>query len=642
MKRFILITIFLLLICGTMFYFISLPHNISDTTAQKGILDLADHDFSHKLFNLDGEWEFYFNEFYTPKDFEHDGSLPNNTFIHVPLSWHKAGYPLTGYATYRLTLLSDETDLMMFVPEILNSSVIWVNGEKVFTAGQPGKAHPDSIPGIRNAFVRIQPENGKAQIVIQTANYSWSDSGLLYSIVLGHSDILIRDVVIRRVLLGFAIGIFMAMALYHIILFLHYRKEWVYLAFALVCLIASLRFLIDTNGLADLLLPQGLKPSLMNLFVLLLAFHVMAIIFFAHTAFKIPLKGCFRRIVYIGISLIAAIIPLVTHLTQAVLYLMLIPLTWTVISVMQTKRLREDKYNMLFLFALIIFIPWYPLNKIVFGDAMLSPGIMSNLFLVLSQFVMLSVSYAKMKRHEEFLAEHNMLLKRLNTRKNEFLQNMRHEMKNPLTVMATGIDFSDGQISREKEAMPEVREALEIVRMETLRLGRMIESMAVLASMDEISENRRRVDFAALLTHSAELFRLELAQKNIDIRIDLESDMPDVFIEKDRFIQVIANLLANAAAHTKNGRITLTANCDKFFITVCVADNGVGIPNDIISHVFDRGFSGRGSTGYGLHLCKTIIEAHGGIIEIESEPGEGTAITFTLPVYSGQEAGHNE
>lgn len=238
------------------------------------------------------------------------------------------------------------------------------------------------------------------------------------------------------------------------------------------------------------------------------------------------------------------------------------------------------------------------------------------------------------------LAIQNAALGRMNQTKTEFLQDMSHEMKAPLTVIATGIDFADQEMKAEDGSLAEAGGALETIRDETQRLGRMVDGMAKLASINELSRNRARVDFAALLLDSAEAFRYQLEQQGVILTVEAAPGMPDVFVEKDAFSQVLANLLSNAAAHTAQGRISVTADYDDEYIAVRVADTGEGVPPGLLPHIFERGVSGRGSTGYGLYICKTVLEAHGGTIEIDSEPGKGCAVTFTVPVYAGQEAGH--
>ena len=237
------------------------------------------------------------------------------------------------------------------------------------------------------------------------------------------------------------------------------------------------------------------------------------------------------------------------------------------------------------------------------------------------------------------LSNQNNELARLNSAKTEFLQDMSHEMKTPLTVIATGIDFADAHIKRGGDVAV-AENALDMVRNETQRLGRMVGSMVNLASMSDKAENRRRVDFAAFLKDSAEVFRISIEKRNIALVIDIASGLPDVYVEADKFTHVMSNLFTNAIRHTHSGRISLTATHDDALIIVSVSDTGEGISPDILPHVFRHGVSGRGGTGYGLSLCKTIVEAHGGAIAIESELGQSTTVTFTVPIYGGQEAGH--
>jgi signal transduction histidine kinase len=260
--------------------------------------------------------------------------------------------------------------------------------------------------------------------------------------------------------------------------------------------------------------------------------------------------------------------------------------------------------------------------------------------MALTQTVVLSVNYAENRRRAKELSERNEFLDQLNRAKTEFLQDMSHEMKAPLTVIATGIDYADRQIKKYGEGLTEVDTTLETIRDETQRLGRMVGGMVELVSMSEPGENRQRVDFSALLKNSAEAFRRALEQRNNKLTLTIAPGLPDVFIEKDRFVQVIANLLSNAAEYTQDGEVSVTADCDGAYITTRIADTGAGIEPELMPRIFERGISGRNGTGYGLYICKTVVEAHGGTIKLECEQGIGTVATFTIPVYGGQEAGH--
>ena len=228
-----------------------------------------------------------------------------------------------------------------------------------------------------------------------------------------------------------------------------------------------------------------------------------------------------------------------------------------------------------------------------------------------------------------------------NKAKSRFLADMSHEIRSPLTVIATGIDFADEQITLGGNN-DGIQNALDIVRNETQRLGRMVGSMIKLASLGDAGENRQRVDFAALLRNSAEVFRLALEKQENSLSVEIATGLPDVYVAADRFSQIMTNLFSNAVKHTRNGQVSVAADFDAEYITVRVTDTGEGVPPKMMPHVFERGISGGSGAGYGLYISKTIVEAHGGTIGMESEPGKRTTVTFTVPVYGGQEAGYGD
>ena len=128
-----------------------------------------------------------------------------------------------------------------------------------------------------------------------------------------------------------------------------------------------------------------------------------------------------------------------------------------------------------------------------------------------------------------------------------------------------------------------------------------------------------------------------------NIRIDIPPNLPPVMADKRRVVQVLSNLLANAAAHSKeSSKITVTAARESFHVAISVQDEGKGIPAERLSHLFgkfshfsqEEGIPDGGSkgTGLGLAICKGIVEAHGGRIWAESDgPDQGSRFTFTLP-----------
>jgi signal transduction histidine kinase len=241
-------------------------------------------------------------------------------------------------------------------------------------------------------------------------------------------------------------------------------------------------------------------------------------------------------------------------------------------------------------------------------------------------------------RQRRKLAEQNAELAESNRSKTEFLQDIGHEIRNPLQVISSGLDFirsrRDTQNSDE-----ETINALDVIQNETIRLGVMINGMVDTALMSEKIAARTRIDFAAMLRHSAEAARIELEKKRIAFKAEIAPDLPLVNAIPEQFERVPVNLLLNAINATEDGGISLTAVLADNYITVKIRDDGKGIDPAMLPRVFERGVSGGSGKGYGLSICKTIVEAHGGAISIESEQGKGTIVTFSIPVYGGQSEG---
>lgn len=116
------------------------------------------------------------------------------------------------------------------------------------------------------------------------------------------------------------------------------------------------------------------------------------------------------------------------------------------------------------------------------------------------------------------------------------------------------------------------------------------------------------------------------------LTLHIAEDLPMISASAGECSQLMWNLLANAARHTRDGDITISARMEGRSLAVTVADTGEGMEADLLPNVFERRREGgEAGHGIGLSICKEIVDAHGGEIKIESARGKGTAVTFTLP-----------
>lgn len=277
--------------------------------------------------------------------------------------------------------------------------------------------------------------------------------------------------------------------------------------------------------------------------------------------------------------------------------------------------------------------PFYTSSKTVMITA-----IFGFVVVGLALSIVMLLQFKLYTQQQKKLDEQNHILERASRAKTEFLSNTSHEMRTPLTVISVNIQ-TVAEILEDMDLAVKDAEAAELLgnaQQEIMRLARMVGGMLTLASMSE-NTDKQTVDLTTLLRSSAEMFSLHL-QKKGNLLISQIAGGLSVFGNADLLAQVITNLLQNAANYTRQGEVTLRAEKSGQQVQITVQDTGEGISPQLLPNVFERGIS-TGGTGFGLYLCKTVVESHGGCIGIESQPGRGTTVTLALPTYEGQLGG---
>jgi signal transduction histidine kinase len=142
-----------------------------------------------------------------------------------------------------------------------------------------------------------------------------------------------------------------------------------------------------------------------------------------------------------------------------------------------------------------------------------------------------------------------------------------------------------------------------------------------------------------LLQRAADAHRVLADRKGISLATSFPADLPEIQVDVERMIQVLGNLLNNALRYTPaGGEITLSAQVMERSVHLRVADSGVGISAEDLPYVFERSYRGDkarqqvegGESGLGLAIAKSLVEAQGGQINVESQPGKGTIFTITF------------
>lgn len=213
-----------------------------------------------------------------------------------------------------------------------------------------------------------------------------------------------------------------------------------------------------------------------------------------------------------------------------------------------------------------------------------------------------------------------------------------HDLRTPLTVLRGYTEgLRDGSIKGREDLY-------ELLHHEVAHLQRLVEDLRTLSLADagELPLQRRAVDPRALLERAGLAHVVLANQKNVDLRVDAPETLPSVVVDLERMTQVLNNLVTNALRFTSEGHITLSATAHSSFVTLQVADTGIGIAGDELHYVFDRFYrvdrarsrDGQAQSGLGLAIAKAIVEAHDGTIQAESTPGKGSRFSIRLPKYA--------
>ncbi len=221
--------------------------------------------------------------------------------------------------------------------------------------------------------------------------------------------------------------------------------------------------------------------------------------------------------------------------------------------------------------------------------------------------------------------------------RDDFLGIVSHDLRNLLSGIVLSAELlSKDTSAQDKESEPAV--AAKRIRRYAARMSTLINDLVDVASIEsgQLATTADRGDAFTLLVDTVEMFRPAASERGITIELMIaERSLPADF-DPERMFQVLSNLVMNSIKFTApGGRICVRGERAGGELLVSVSDTGPGIPSDMLELVFERfwqvGKRDRRGLGLGLYICKSIVEAHGGRIWVESRVGEGSTFYFTIP-----------
>ncbi|MDI6849786.1 MAG: ATP-binding protein [Candidatus Saccharicenans sp.] len=226
----------------------------------------------------------------------------------------------------------------------------------------------------------------------------------------------------------------------------------------------------------------------------------------------------------------------------------------------------------------------------------------------------------------------------LNLRKKEFVANLAHELKTPLTAISGFLETLE-----DESLSPEGRGYLEIIKRNTGRLVRLVEDLARLSELEEkgFELEKSPLDLAGVVRSVVEAYQKEAGSKRLYLKMEAEP-LPLIAGDAFQLEQMVVNLVDNALRYTEKGGVEVSLKPSAGGVLLSVTDTGIGIPEEHLPRIFERFYvvdksrSRRtGGTGLGLSIVKHVVLAHRGKIEVKSAPGFGSSFQVWLPALAG-------
>jgi len=218
----------------------------------------------------------------------------------------------------------------------------------------------------------------------------------------------------------------------------------------------------------------------------------------------------------------------------------------------------------------------------------------------------------------------------------DLVANVSHELKTPISALRAHLENLLDGVERPEPA------TLQVMLAQSERLGRLVDQLLELSRLEtgDLPLHREEVRLRPLVSRVLSEIEVSRARHDVELAQDVPEDLPAIFADAERVHQVLFNLLDNAVRFTPSGgRVRVTASRSNGSVDVAVVDTGPGIAPEHLPRLFDRFYRvdtarsrEEGGTGIGLAIARSVVEAHGGRIWAESEPGKGSTFTFELPV----------
>lgn len=658
--------------------------------AVRGILDLQDmEDGNSMLLKLNGEWEFYWNKLLRPHDFKTRKLIPDY-YGKVPSYWtdypaDKIATEKEGYATYRLTVLLPPgyRDLIGFDMPVFDSSYdVYINDIYFGGNGIPGRNAEETEPGYLRNFFGYTPVSDTLTILLNVSNFSHRRGGFWLPVTMGEFNV-IRNRLAKGLAAEWAtISLLLGFSFFFLFFFIIYPKDKIIGYFCLATTGLALRPLFTSHFLINSIFNVTvgwtwiIRFEYIGLYLVLVGWTLFASTLYPSKYFKIT--AILLSIFFLCASFMTFFLPVkIFSYTIYVIYpSMILLMVYSTLSSIQ-GIMRGKKIDIAYLFAFLMLVAGgyhdirvslgksgssgYILSYIVVGFVFIQAALLlykwvesyfekdklrnelefmnRNLETIVNERTQeLKIRNQEIEQQSLRIASQNKQLSGTINLKNRIFSLIAHDLRSPVVNILYMLN-----LLKEKE----YKEKYDTFANSSIEYAQMVisllENMLVWGrgQEDKIKYTPSIQNLADVILTNLSIFKETSDKKDISVNFT-QLGRASAYFDKDLLDIIIRNLLSNAVKYTpRGGRISIllrekVPGGDGILLKIC--DSGIGITESKQKDLFSSreifstpGTENEKGTGLGLKLCHELVIINKGTISVESNPGEGTCFSISLP-----------
>lgn len=608
--------------------------------------------------DLDGTWLFFEEQLFTYSDLT-DNLINRGENIKLPTDFASHTENKNSYGTYVTTILLPESlvgeSLAIHVPYQYSAYNLYVNDVLIASNGTVGTNAASHEAEMAPKTGHFTPTANEVTLLMQVSSFNHIRGGFENSIYIGESVVVDQKIDSQMITGTFINGFIFIIGIFMILFAMYRREETIFLIFGLFAICISVRAFFTVPFLYTIVFPNmsWLWGTRME-YILTIASSM----FYIMLMWKWHEREFSKSVLYILVALhMLVLVPI--FFTQPVFfqdlffnvfYLAVPTFIYFIYVIIKSIRNNNVSAKVNLIGIMVIFIAF--LNDFFIGQGfykswnLMLPAVV---FYITIHVVSMSRQFAKSVFQIE---DQNVQLRKLNAsnelltkklqgeieRKDEFLANTSHELRNPLHGI---INIAHSLlINKSDELDKETQEEINLQVTIGHYMARTLDDLIDITRLKEerITLKRSKFHIDSVIHAVIDMLDVLVENKAVSIELAIDENIPEIVADENRVMQILFNLLHNALKFTHEGKIVIRAFEENDCIKVEVEDTGIGIEDELKTKLFDAYEQGdsdlasaSGGLGLGLSICKELVELHGGAISVASTKGKGSTFTFTLP-----------